>query len=218
MGNLFNYDNKFFRGLSKVVDCMLLSALWVIFCIPVFTIGASTTALYYAAHKTLIRGKGYVINTFWDAFKDNFKKSTGIWMIQLVILIVLAGDLYITYSMMAEGNNIGVLFYVFLVLLVYFIIWSTYVFCYNARFELPWKAVMKNAVIFSVVHLPWSVVLFVLLVAVAFMMYVLPPFLFLMPAALYASYATILERKIFRKYMSEEDLKKELEDDRYDEQ
>ena len=42
MENIFNYDNKFFRALSKLVDCVLLSALWVIFCIPVFTIGAST--------------------------------------------------------------------------------------------------------------------------------------------------------------------------------
>ena len=37
-----------------------------------------------------------------------------------------------------------------------------------------------------------------------------------MPGGLVASYELILEKKVFRKYMSEEDLQKELEDDRYD--
>ena len=52
---------------------------------------------------------------------------------------------------------------------------------------------------------------------VIFVIIVMPPFIFLFPAALFASYAMILEKKVFRKYMSESDLQKELEDDKYDE-
>lgn len=216
MENIFNYDNKFFRALSKVVDSVLLSALWVIFCIPIFTIGASTTALYYAAHKTLIRGKGYVLNTFWEGFKANFKKSTCLWLIQLVILLVLAGDIYITYAMLKVGNNLGVAFYLFIIMLLYVLVWIMYTYCYTARFEVSVKNVLKNAAIFQIVHLPWSLFILALLIAVTFMIILLPPLLFLMPAALFASYEMIMEKKIFRKYMSEEDLQKELEDDKYD--
>ena len=37
MGDFFNLDNKFFQGLSKVVDCVILSVLWVFCCIPMAT-------------------------------------------------------------------------------------------------------------------------------------------------------------------------------------
>ena len=216
MENIFNYDNKFFRALSKLVDCVLLSALWVIFCIPVFTIGASTSALYYAAHRTLVRGKGYVVNSFWTGFKSNFKKSTCLWLIQLAILLILAGDIYITNMMLRAGYNFGVLSYLFVMMLVYIIVWIIYTYSYTARFEVSLKNVLKNSAIFAVVHLPWSFFILALLVAVLFIVMVMPPLLFLMPGALFASYELILEKKVFRKYMSEEDLQKELEDDRYD--
>ena len=41
---IFNIDNKFFRALNKLVDMVILSFCWIISCIPVFTIGAASTA------------------------------------------------------------------------------------------------------------------------------------------------------------------------------
>ena len=34
MGDIFNLDNKFFQTLGKGVDCVCLSLLWMICCIP----------------------------------------------------------------------------------------------------------------------------------------------------------------------------------------
>ena len=47
----FNFDNKLFGALGKAVDCVILSVLWLVCCLPVITIGASSTALYYTVHK-----------------------------------------------------------------------------------------------------------------------------------------------------------------------
>ena len=38
MDRVFNYDNKFFRGISVLVDCVIISVCWMLMCIPVFTI------------------------------------------------------------------------------------------------------------------------------------------------------------------------------------
>ena len=49
--NFFNEDNflnQFFLFLGKLIA---LNLLWVISCIPVITIGASTTALFYCTLK-----------------------------------------------------------------------------------------------------------------------------------------------------------------------
>ena len=60
MGNLFNYDNKFFEIINKIVDCFFAGTLWILFSIPVITFGASTTAFYYTVHKSLRGNRGYI--------------------------------------------------------------------------------------------------------------------------------------------------------------
>ena len=62
----FNWDNIVFQMLGKLVDCVWVSILWVICCIPVFTIGASTTALYYTVHKSIRGDRGYTTRTFFS--------------------------------------------------------------------------------------------------------------------------------------------------------
>ena len=47
----FGLDGKFFRGLTKAGDFLILGLITVIFCIPVITIGASLTAAFYAGMK-----------------------------------------------------------------------------------------------------------------------------------------------------------------------
>lgn len=58
LDGIFNYDNKFFRAVNKLADLVILSFCWLISCIPIFTIGAASSALYSAVHKSIRRGKG----------------------------------------------------------------------------------------------------------------------------------------------------------------
>ncbi len=46
MKKYLNINNPIMRGLSRVADCLFLSVLWLVFSLPVITIGASSTALY----------------------------------------------------------------------------------------------------------------------------------------------------------------------------
>ena len=82
----FNWDNIVFQILGKLVDCVWVSILWVICCIPVFTIGASTTALYYTVHKSIRGDRGYTTRTFFGAFRDNFKAATLPYLIWLAVI------------------------------------------------------------------------------------------------------------------------------------
>lgn len=91
----FNWDNIVFQMLGKLVDCVWVSILWVICCIPVFTIGASTTALYYTVHKSIRGNRGYTTSNFFGAFRDNFKAATLPYLIWLAVMIVLGCDAYI---------------------------------------------------------------------------------------------------------------------------
>lgn len=211
----FNLDNKFFQALGKLVDCMALSALWLVCSLPIVTFGASTSALYYAIHKSVRGNRGYMTKNFFHAFTKGFKQSTLSWLILLVVQIVLGMDAYITFQTLKTGNKMGIFFYFFLIMIVFSIIWACYLFPYAARFEDGVKATMKNALLMMIIHLPWSLLILVLFAVAAIAVYIFPVLIFLMPALLFLTYDGILER-IFRKYMSEEDLEREKENDLLD--
>lgn len=106
----FNWDNIVFQMLGKLVDCVWVSILWVICCIPVFTIGASTTALYYTVHKSIRGDRGYTTRTFFGAFRDNFKAATLPYLIWLAVMIILGCDAYITYQVLKNRQYEGRIF------------------------------------------------------------------------------------------------------------
>ena len=73
MRDFFNSDNRIMRALGKLFDIGDLSIVFILFCIPVVTIGAALTALYYTTVKVVRRERGYVFHEFWHCFKTNFK-------------------------------------------------------------------------------------------------------------------------------------------------
>ena len=81
----FGLDGKFFRGLTKAGDFLILGLITVIFCIPVITIGASLTAAFYAGMKLVKDEENYVFKDFWKSFKTNFVQGLLVELIMGVI-------------------------------------------------------------------------------------------------------------------------------------
>jgi uncharacterized membrane protein YesL len=206
---------KFMTLVSKMADTVILSVLWVIGCLPVFTIGTSTTALYYTVHKTLVRNRGYIWQTYWSFWKENFKKTTLAWLIQLALLLLFAVDIVIMRSVAEQAVVFQIMLYMFYVLIAFLIVWFYYTIAYQARFENTLKQDLKNAAIIAFLNLPWSLLVLVILGATVFAVMLVPIMIFLLPAVQILLYDVILER-IFRKYMKPEDLEHELENDMLD--
>ena len=210
MNRLFDMNNGFFRGLSKLVDCIYLSIIFVFSSIPIFTIGASLTALYYAVHKSLKNDRGYVGKEYWAAWRRNFKQSTLIWLLNLVMGIVLYGDIQILKVMEEAGNPLGKAYVFFGVLLVLMLLWISYLYPYIARFENTTKAIMKNAAYMAILNLPRTLLIGLLMLVFGLVIYLIPISIFLVPAV-YTWLKNHNLEKVFRKYMSEEDIAAEDE-------
>ena len=78
-------------AFDKIGKIFLLNLLWLICSLPVFTIGASTTALIYTSMK-LSDNEGYWHQNFFSSFKENFKQATALFFIYLAAGAFLAGD------------------------------------------------------------------------------------------------------------------------------
>ena len=83
-----------------------------------------------------------------------------------------------------------------------------------ARFDNNIKAILKNCAIIMVLNLPWSILLLILFVISAGLLLLIPMFGMFAPAV-YISFANLILERIFRKYMTEEDLEAEKEIEMY---
>lgn len=156
-------DNVVVRALSKLGDMICLNVMWLVCCIPVVTIGASTTALYTVMLKLVKNEEGYVFRGFLKAFKTNFKQSTIIWLIVLALGIVWTVDFHVAGLM--PGMAGIVMSAIFLALGFILLSVLLYIFPLTARYENGIKATFKNALILTVARLPYTLAMDAIVVA-----------------------------------------------------
>ncbi len=144
------WTNGLMRAMNFIADIFILHLLWVLFSLPVFTIGASTAALYDASMRRLRTGEGYVSKNFVRAFKANFRQATLIWLGLFAVGFMLFTD--IRYGLYLH-NAVGRMFLIGAgVLLVPYICVLLYIFPVQAKFENRIFDNLKNALILSLRH------------------------------------------------------------------
>ena len=133
---LFNYDNPVWRFIGKLGDLVLLNLLWLICCIPVFTAGAATTAVYYVTLKLVRDDDGSTIKSFFHSFTQNFKQATAIWLMILVAGGLLGFDLWFLMSGVVTVSTVvkTVMSAVFGAMTLILLFVTTYIFPLQARF------------------------------------------------------------------------------------
>lgn len=170
MNSLLNPEGKAMLFFTKIAYSAYLNILWFLCCLPIVTVGASTTALFYVTLKMAKDEEGNVTKSFFRAFRQNFKKATGIWLILLALGIVLALDGYIFYHMRFENVFWTLGTAVFLVALAAYSIVLMYIFPLLARFENTVRAMLFNSLMlgmrFLLCTVAMAVIYFVMLFVV----------------------------------------------------
>ena len=140
---LFNLDSPLMQALNKMADLLWLNILTMICCIPIITVGPSLTALHYMALKIARDEECYITRDYFKSFRLNFRQGTIIWLIELFLILILAGDFYIMRNTeMQFGNVISIILVVVAVLLLFT---STFVFPVLAKFDNTIPRTIKNA-------------------------------------------------------------------------
>lgn len=204
MTDFFKYDNAFFRLMTKVLQLFCLNLLWLLFCLPIVTAGAATTALHAVTLKMVRNEEGYILRSFWKAFRGNFRQATGIWMVILLLGIVLAGDIYY-FSRWA--NWMGILFAgSFCICLIVLGLTCMIVFHLQARFQNNGKGTITNAIRMAFRHLSSSSALLILFCCMAYGFYVSVPLMIiiiLIGGSLLSYVSSYLLRRVFDIYETE---------------
>ena len=208
MHGLFNYDGFLVQATNKIVDCICLSLLWLVSSLPVFTIGAATTALYYTVNKCVRHSGGHIWQEFWQSFRRNFRQATGLWLILLLLYGLMLASCYCAWLMYAIGNLPKWMPIVLLVLTGVITLWTVWLFPYLARFTNTVPQVLKNCALIAVMNFPKALLQFAaLLVSLAVALF-LPLGILFMPGV-YMVLSCYIAEPVFLKYMSPEDRARE---------
>ncbi len=161
MGELFNTDNSFWQAVGKAGDLILLTLLAVFASLPLVTLGASLSALYYTAFKILEDDNQSTVRNFFHSFRQNLVQGMAISIIVLVLGGLLFFDvrfmLILTAGSAASGLSMpllcaGWVICVFLGILFLFLV--LYLFPLQARFFNPLSVTLKNALAAGIRYLP----------------------------------------------------------------
>lgn len=193
----FDLDGPFNRFGTFAFDMIALNFLWFIFSIPIFTVGASTTALFYVLGKKVRNEDGYIWRDFWKSFKLNFRQSTIVWIILLVVFSLARFNLNSAHLFGSMSKAMIVFQYAILLQLIFITI---YIFPLLSRFYMSITGAFKMAFFMANRHLLTTIICIVLFVATFFITWIVPIFIFL-AVSLYAVSAAYFIEKIFVKYM-----------------
>ncbi|MBE5937193.1 MAG: DUF624 domain-containing protein [Lachnospiraceae bacterium] len=195
MREMFSSDSKLMKALSKLFDIGYLSIVFILFSLPVVTIGASLTALYYTTVKVIRRDRGYVFHEFLHSFKTNFWAATKLWIVELVLMLLLAYNLYVV-----EGFVTGI----YLAMAILVIAMYCYAYPILSRFVLNNTKIVKMSIILMIKHLYFTIPMVVIVVGSAVLLVLLVPFMpivpLLVPGLSSLIYSFMMEW-IMKKYM-----------------
>lgn len=210
MRKFFSPDSIAMRFLTLLCNLMYINLLFIIFSLPLFTMGAAFSAMYSTLFKMLHGDDPFIGKTFVKAFKSSFKQATTMWLPIAIFEILFIIGIYITlfildpmYNMLQYPLSISF----FLLLCI-----SNYIFPQIALFNQTNSVTLKNAVLLAISNFPTT--LFMIVVPVILYLIgglsgkntvmVFSILMFIGIAAI-AYYNAALLRRIFNKLMGEED-------------
>lgn len=159
---IFNQNSGFVKFVNKALDVIYLNILWIVFSIPLVTIGASTCAAFSVTLKMVDDEEGYIGKSFVKAFKENFKQGTIMWLIT-------APSLYLGYLIWQIVINADDYFFLILLGAIFYsaavIVVNLYTYPLIARYKNTLKNMIKNSVAICMTYF-WRTILIVVIVAV----------------------------------------------------
>ena len=161
----FSYESKFSQLMLKLCYACYLNLLWFLCSIPIITVGAATTALYYACLKIVRDEDSHVGALFFRSFKENFKQATVIWLIMLAFGLFLGADGYILYHLRLSSTGTPAVIWTLILAIVIaaavlYVIVLIYVFPLIASVQNDNRSMLKNAFLIGTHYLFATILVF----------------------------------------------------------
>ena len=137
----FRYGSPFYRFMNFVTNLILLNLLWIFTSLPIFTAGASTTAMYHVLLQYVNKQDDEVVKPYFRSFKRNFKQATLIWIPHSLLGLALGAELFYL-----SETGAGVIWWIlFVAVAVLYMMVSAMLYPMLGRYENTTRAIIFNS-------------------------------------------------------------------------
>lgn len=138
--------------MEKVISLVKLNLMWILFSIPIVTIGAANCALHEVAAQIASNQEGYVCRTFLAVFKKKFRQATILWIPMLLVGIGIVLD-YLFWNQ-GQGTVVSVMKGLTLALGILYLFITVYIYPLADRMDTSMKITLRNAALLAIKYLP----------------------------------------------------------------
>ena len=192
-------QNSWLYRLSKFIgDAVIISALFLLFCLPVVTIGASVTALYYTVFRKYTKKSDEISKDFMRALKENLKNGIIVHLIYVIYSAIVGFNIYFAISGF-NGVKLPDWYLIVAFIPVLPVIFTLpFVYPLMARFSNGIKGTITNSYTLCMINFPKFLLIWLILIAALAVSVCFPPAALVTPAG--AMYLTqmITEKAIGR--------------------
>ncbi len=205
MKGLFDLDAPIWVALSEVADVMILSFYWWICSIPLVTVGASTTALYYVLGKKIRKESTSITRDFFYSFKMNFKQSIPLALFSLMAVVSASLYIFIAIEGVLNDNMQGAMRFIVPIGIVFIFEMthlSTYIWALLSRFHMKTFTMFTTAFVLVHRHLLTTIILTLAKIAIVFIIFKMPLIIIVAPG-LSVAVDSFFIQGIFSRYLEE---------------
>ena len=149
MKKLLSPDSKLYEWLSTATEFLLLNLLFLVCCIPVFTIGAAEAGMFKAVRLQADKERDdSVYRAFFRGFTEGFSRITAVWLLLLVLITIPV----LTIANL-RGSAFGTAPLVMAVIaLVFFLLLQPVTSAFHSLFECSFAELLRNSTMLMLMY------------------------------------------------------------------
>ncbi|MCR5272363.1 MAG: DUF624 domain-containing protein [Lachnospiraceae bacterium] len=196
--------------LNDAADVIYIGFLWLLFSVPIITIGPATCGAYYAMAKVVRHKRDTVFHSFIEAFKNNLKQGM-VYSIIYVLLLAFMIGFVMNYEYLIPQMSGS---YLTMLVMLGFTVSMTlvYIFPVMSRYKCGMIELFKYSVVMSVSNPIKTLALILLVVFFVILSFMIPFLLAVLPGPSFLISTYLLEGTLKKYIKIENDNFKDADD------
>ncbi len=149
------------RSTDFTTQPWFMPAAVLSFVLAAITFGPATAGATYVLRNFAREEHAYIWYHFWKAFKTNFRQAWVMGVIDIVVSCLAAWVIWFYAMSLGQNSYFIVLLVLSVIFLIVFITMNYYVYLVMVTVELPFRHLIKNSFILSVLGVKYNVVVFI---------------------------------------------------------
>ncbi|MGN1159195.1 MAG: YesL family protein [Lachnospiraceae bacterium] len=158
--SFFSPDGALYRFISRFWDMVKLNLMWLLFSVPIVTIGPATVAAFSVTLKMVDETEGYVAHQFVKEFRKNLKNGIPLGLLFLLCIEVVNIDFQLFQKI--PGNPWAPLVFGIVAAFI-FLMSFIYAFALSARYENTLLQTLKNSASIATRYFVRTLILFIII-------------------------------------------------------